>query len=323
MQTLKLFLIFCIFTLYPASIAHGLEAVLALHWLPQAQFTGYYMAREKGFYSDEGLDVTILPGGPDLVPADRLVSGEATFATMFLAAGIERRVAGIPLVNIGQVGHHSSLMILTQKKDNINELKDLNGKMLGVWSNDFQLQPWALFKQHNLEVYNVPFNGSVEIFLRGGVPATLAMWYNEYHTVLSAGLRPDDLKTFFFKDTDFDFPEDGIYCLEQTLDEYPDKIDGFIRASIKGWQYSFNHKEEALAVIKKKMNEAKIPFSKVHQSWMLSIMEKIMTPYAGPDLSSKLSEESFYTVMDTIIQSGFSDIRVNYQDFVWSAPDAQ
>ncbi len=300
------------------SSANAVEVRLAVHWLPQAQFAGYYMAIEKGFYDDENIEMKLFHGGPDLVPADRLSSGEAHCSSMFLAAAIERKTTGIKLVNVCQLIQRSALMILTKKSDKINSVLDLEGKKLATWSNDFQIQPWALFKKHDVTIQPVPFSGSMELFLKNAVPATLAMWYNGYHAVLSAGYHPSELNPIYFKDTEFDFPEDGIYCLKNTLESNPTLVKSTITATLKGWKYAFAHKEETLKVVEKYMRQSNIPFSNLHQLWMLDVMEKIMAPKNKNDVFGKLSKNSFHKVAETIQDTGFSNQVITYEDFVWS-----
>jgi NitT/TauT family transport system substrate-binding protein len=292
---------------------------LALHWQPQAQFAGFYLADSKGFYREAGLDLTILHGGTDSVPADRLSSGEAHFATMFLATALERRAAGIPLVNVCQLIQRSSLLLLTRKKDRIDDIADLDGRRVAVWANEFQLQPWALFRQHNINPSLVPFSGSMELFLKEAVSATLAMWYNEYHTVLAAGYREEELQPFFFKDTAFDFPEDGIYCLAETVENYPETVAAVAAATLRGWRYAFTHEEEALAITEARMRAANLPFSLTHQRWMLRTIKSLMMPPDGTEALGHLSRRSFEPVGAALLQAGFADRLPSYEVFVRSA----
>lgn len=294
------------------------EVRLALHWFPQAQFAGYYVALEKGFYTDAGIRLTILPGGPDTVPADRLSSGEVQFATMFLSSAIERRLAGISLVNIAQIVQRSALMIVTKEKTGITTIADLEGSQVTMWGNEFQLQAWALFKQKGVNVSVVPSSGSMELFLKDAVPATLAMWYNGYHTILSSGYREKELQSFFFKDTDFDFPEDGMYCLSSTVKDTPDLVNAFIEATLKGWEYTRSHEEESLDIVASAMEKVKIPFSKGHQRWMLDKMKDIMQPKDAKTAIGTLSSSSFKTVVDTLVDAGFNDTRLSFEEFFWS-----
>ncbi len=323
MASIRLFVFLLLMALTTACLARTSQSVrLALHWLPQAQFAGYYVALEKGFYRDAGLDLSILPGGPDTVPADRLSSGEAHFATMFLSHALERWGAGIPVVNVLQLFQHSSLMLITKKSDNIRTINELAGHRVAMWANEFQIQPWALFRQQGIDVPIVQSNGSVDLFLQGAVTAMLAMWYNEYHAILSAGYREDELQPFFFRDTDFDFPEDGIYCLEETAQKHLDLIPALNSATVKGWQYTFDHEDEALDIVEKKMREANLPVSRIHQRWMLRAVKSAMSARDGKLLIGQLRRQSYNVVAETIRASGVTHDLPSYEEFVWRSDNA-
>lgn len=288
---------------------------LILQWTPQAQFAGYFVAREKGFYKEQGLDLTIIPGGPDKVVSDYLDSGTADFGTMFLSTALERRDAGMPLVNIGQIIHHSTLMLIARAGTGIETIADLDQKKVSLWANEFQVQPHLLFKKAGIGVEIVPLASSMDLFLRGAVSATCAMWYNEYHTILSSGLRKEELQPFFFRDTAFDFPEDGIYCLEDTLKRYPEAADGLLKATLKGWQYAFNHEEEALDIVAHYMTDAKLPMNRVHQRWMFRRMRDAIQVDGNIAEGGILRREIFDNVSKHLLDGGAIRNPVEYDTF--------
>ena len=250
-------------------------------WQPQAQFAGYYVAYEKGFYRERGLDVKILRGGPQRPPSEMLAQGRADFGTMQLAAGIVRRARGIKLVDICQLAQHSALMLMAKRSSGIIEPEDINGKKVGLWGEDFQGQLDAFFRKYHLKVQTVPQGTTLNLFLRGGVDVASAMWYNEYHLLLNAGLNPEELTAFFLAAHGLNFPEDGIYCLEQTYKDRPRVCRAFVQGTIAGWQYAFAHPEEALDIVMKYVDAAHVPTNRVHQKWMLERM-RTMILAAGP-----------------------------------------
>ncbi|RJR24131.1 MAG: ABC transporter substrate-binding protein [Desulfobacteraceae bacterium] len=282
------------------ALAQDLKPVSFLpQWVPQAQFAGYYVAFEKGFYRDLNLEVMILKGGPDRAPSELLKAGQVDFATMFLTSGIANRAKGVKLVNIAQMVQRSALMLVAKKSSGIKAPEDLNGKKIGLWGPEFQILPRAFFQQYRLAVKTIPQGATINLFLRGGVDAASAMWYNEYHQIIAAGLNPEELTTFLLSDYGLKFPEDGIYCLEETLRRDPALCAAFVKASILGWEYSFSHPEEALEIVMKYINEARIATNRAHQRWMLARMRDIMKPPGSelkmgilrPDTYSQVAEE--------------------------------
>jgi ABC-type nitrate/sulfonate/bicarbonate transport systems, periplasmic components len=268
------FALFCMYgTAQAAELKH---ATLALQWLPQAQFAGYYVAQAKGYYQDVGVDLTIRPGGPDIVASREMTEGRAQFATMFLSTGVELRAKGMPLAHLSQLVQHSALLLILKATSPVHDLKDLNGRPVGLWDNEFQLQPRALFHRLGITPRIVPQSGSLALFLLGGVEAASGMWYNEYHTLLASGLDPKDMRVFFYRDLGLDFPEDGLYTLDSTLKADPELCRAVVAASLRGWQYAFDHEEEALKIIMDRMHKDKVSTNLAHQRFMLRRMRDVM-----------------------------------------------
>jgi NitT/TauT family transport system substrate-binding protein len=303
-------------------------------WQPQAQFAGYYVALDKGFYRKHGIEVTILRGGPDMEPSRLLVEGRADFGTMFLSTAVQKRSQGTDLVNIGQLVHCSSLMLVAKKSSGIHLPQDIDGKRVGLWGPEFQVQARAFFNKYRLQVTIVPQAATVNLFLRGGVDVASAMWYNEYHAILNAGVDADELSTFFFFDHGMNFPEDGIYCMASTLEKDPGLCSRFFRASLEGWQYAFDHDQEALDIVMKYVDEAQVATDRAHQQWMLARMRDIMadprcgigatpaqrfaasTPAAASSrLSGLLQEVDYQRAAQEILRSGLIDKIPGYTEF--------
>jgi NitT/TauT family transport system substrate-binding protein len=245
-------------------------------WTPQAQFAGYYVAFEKGFYSARGLRVKILEGGPTRPSAEWLRKGAADFATMFLSTAIVDRARGIKLVNIGQIVARSSQLLIAKKSSGIKTVTDMNGKKVGLWSGELSIMPRALFEKYSIHVQAVPQSWSVNLFLRGGVDVVSAMMYNEYHAILQAGVDPDELVVFHLSDMGFTVPEDGIYCMESTFKKDPQTCRLFVEASLEGWRYAFDHPREALDIVMKYVGNARIATNRQHQEWMLEHIRKVI-----------------------------------------------
>ena len=218
MKLRSLFLLFTLvmLTWQIAVCETGKNVTFLPQWLPQAQFAGYYAAVDKGIYSKYGLDVKILQGGPNLPSLEGLANGKADFASAIMATAIEKRAQGIKLVNIAQIVQRSALIIVAKKQSGIKTIQDLNGKKISIWK-EFDVQPKALIKKLNLNVVERPQGFTLNLFLRDGVDAASAMWYNEYHTILNCGYDENELTTFFYDEFDLNIPEDGIYTMEKTL----------------------------------------------------------------------------------------------------------
>ncbi len=314
------FLTFVFLTSATTSFAR--QMTLALQWTHQAQFAGFYVAQEKGFYKEAGLDLKILPSNADLPSSARLDALVVDYATMFLSTAIDQYNRGVGLVNIAQLVQRSSLLLVTHKNRNINKVEDFSGRRISSWGAEFQVQANGLFNEKGADVTITHSKNPLELFLRGVTDGTLAMWYNEYHTLLNYGLRKDELKIFYFKDTRFDIPEDGIYCLSYTLNKYPEETKALVEGTKRGWQYVFEHPEEALDIVEKKMQEDYIPFTRVHQRWMLEKMKHLFLAEDGEEMGY-LSEESFNNTVKVLTEASILDKEIKYEEFHKDLSDVQ
>jgi len=302
-RIITLFLI-SVFSVLNLHAQNSLKKVtFAPHWIPQAQFAGFYVAKEKGFYKKYGIDLTILPGGPNVLNSKLLAGGGVDIALMWLTNAIQVRSRGVKVVNLAQLVNRSSLMLVAKASSGIKTPDDMFGKTVGIWGGDFQIQPLAFFEKYNLNVQVIHQGNSLNLFLFDGVDVTTAMYYNEYNTLINSGLNTDELNTFFFADYGLNFPEEGIYTTEDFLNNNPEICSGFVKASLEGWLYAFMYQEEAVNIIIKEMVKQKYPFNKPHQRWMLSKMKEVMFPSGKTAEFETLTETSFKFVAEKLIEN--------------------
>ncbi len=288
MKTIKYFLVLA----FVSSFYFGVQAqpqklVFSPHWMPQAQFAGYYVAEEMGFYKDAGLDVEILHPSASVNAMQFLQSGQADIISLFLVSGLDNRFNGVDLVNIAQFSHNSALMFVAKKTSNINSLKDFNGKKIGIWRSGFEEIPKALINEHQLDVSWVPILSTVNLFLLDGIDIMTVMWYNEYNQIYLSGLNEDELSTFFLSDYGYNTPEDGLYVLQNTLNEKKDALQAFVEASIKGWQYAEKNRDFTLDIVIERMRQANVPSNKAHQQWMLDKVLELLNPIGETALENE------------------------------------
>ena len=291
------------------------KVTLLPHWIPQAQFAGYMMAEEKGFYKEAGLDLELLRGGPERPAFGCLVSGKATFCVEWLSSGIRKRSAGMRLVNLAQIVQRSALMLVARKADGITTPETLNGKRVGLWGGDFEIQPRAFFRKYNISPEIVPVYATANLFLKSAVQAVSAMWYNEYHTILNSGLNPEELTVFFFSDYGLNVPEDGLYCLEETFRKDPDLCVRFVQASLKGWLYAFEHKDEALNVVMNRAEAGHTGTNKAHQRWMLDRMQDLIMPGSDRSVLGRLNPDDYTKTGKILKEFGLTDSVPTFEEF--------
>ncbi|KIC50121.1 ABC transporter substrate-binding protein [Tateyamaria sp. ANG-S1] len=234
------------------------DVTLQLKWVTQAQFAGYYVALEKGFYDEEDLNVTIKPGGPDIAPTQVLAGGGADVTVEWMPAALAAREKGLPMVNIAQPFKSSGMMLTCRKDAGVETTADFPGKTLGVWffGNEFPFLSWMSQLEiptdgsdAGVEVLKQGFN--VDPILNGQAACVSTMTYNEYWQVIDAGLTPEELTVFKYEDNGVATLEDGLYVLEENLTDpaFEDKMVRFVRASMKGWKYAEENPDEAAMIV--------------------------------------------------------------------------
>ena len=201
------------------------KLTLQLKWVTQAQFAGYYVAKDKGFYKDAGLDVTIKPGGPDIAPQQVIAGGGADVVVDWMPSALATREKGVPLVNIAQPFKRSGMMLTCRAETGIKTPADFKGKTLGVWffGNEYPFLSWmgklgikTDGGAGGVKVLKQGFN--VDPLLQKQADCISTMTYNEYWQVIDAGIKADQLVVFKYEDQGVATLEDGLYALETKLE---------------------------------------------------------------------------------------------------------
>ena len=263
--------------------AHAEKVTLQLKWVTQAQFAGYYVAQAKGYYKAAGLDVEIKPGGPDIAPEQIIAGGGADVIVDWMPAALAAREKGNKLVNIAQPFKHSGLMLTCRKETGVAKPENFKGKTLGVWfyGNEYPFLAWmAQLKlpttggADGVTVLKQGFN--VDPLLQKQADCISTMTYNEYHQVLEAGVKADDLVVFKYEDQGVATLEDGLYVQEDRLKDpaFVATMAKFVKASMMGW--ADMAKDPAGAVKTVLENDASGSQTEAHQTTMVEEVNKLV-----------------------------------------------
>lgn len=297
------------------------EVTLQLKWVTQAQFAGYYVALENGYYDEEDLDVTIKPGGPDIAPPQVLAGGGADVLIEWMPAALSAREKGLPLVNIAQPFKSSGMMLTCWKDSGISSPDDFKGKTLGVWffGNEFPFMSWM--SQLGIETDGADDNGvavlkqgfSVDPLIQRQADCISTMTYNEYWQVIDAGVTPEELVTFKYEDQGVSTLEDGLYVLEDRLadPEFKDSMVRFVRASMKGWKWAEENPEEA-ALIVLDYDETGAQTER-HQVRMMGEIAKLTAGSNGA-----LDSADYQRTVDTLLNAGSDPVISKQPEGAWT-----
>lgn len=227
---------------------------LQLKWVTQSQFAGYYVAKDKGFYTEENLDVTIKPGGPDIAPEQVIAGGGADVIVDWMGGALAAREKGVGLVNIAQPFKKAGMELVCPKDGPVKTEADFKGKTLGVWffGNEYPFFAWM--NKLGLKTEGGPDGVTVlkqsfdvQPLIQKQADCISVMTYNEYWQLIDAGYKPEDLTVFNYTAMGVDLLEDGLYTMEDKLKDpaFEDKMVRFVRASMKGWKYAVENPDEA------------------------------------------------------------------------------
>ena len=282
----------------------GDKFTLQTKWVTQAQFAGYYVALENGYYDDEGLDVTIKSGGPDIAPPQVMAGGGADILIEWMPAALASREKGLNLVNIAQPFKSSGMMLTCRKDSGISSPSDFADKTLGVWfyGNEYPFLSW-------MSKLNMATDGSaggvtvlkqgwgIEPILQKQADCVSTMTYNEYWQVIDGGLSADELVVFPYDEQGVSTLEDGLYVLEENLSDpaFVDKAARFLRASMKGWEWASNNSDAAADIVLE--NDMSGAQTEKHQRRMMGEVNKL-TANGG-----KLNVNDYQRTVDTLLGS--------------------
>jgi NitT/TauT family transport system substrate-binding protein len=304
-----------------AQAAAADKVTLQLKWVTQAQFAGYYVAQDQGFYADEGLDVEIKPGGPDIAPAQVLAGGGADVVLDWMPSALATREKGVKLVNIAQPFKSSGMMLTCRKETGITSPEDFRGKTLGVWffGNEYPFLSW-------MSQLGIPTDGSaggvtvlkqgfnVDPLLQKQADCVSTMTYNEYWQVIDAGLSPDELVVFKYQEQGVATLEDGIYVLEDKLADpaFEDRMVRFVRASMKGWKWAEENPDAAADIVLE--NDSTGAQTQKHQRRMMGEIAKLTAGSNGA-----LDAADYQRTVDTLMKGGSDPVITKQPEGAWTS----
>jgi NitT/TauT family transport system substrate-binding protein len=265
------------------------KVTLQLKWVTQAQFAGYYAAKAKGYYKAAGLDVTIKPGGPNIIPEQVVAGGQAQFGIDWLSSLMLSRAKGVGLVSISQVFNKSGLTLLTWKDTGINTVAKMRSKKVANWlgGNEFEvfaaLAKYGMDPAHNKGVTIVQEPFTMGFFLKRQADAASAMTYNELAQVLEAKnpktgklYTMSDLNVIKMQAVGTSMLEDNIFTTSNYLKSAAnrDTAKKFIAASLKGWIYCRDHAKDCVNTVL--ANGPALP--RGHQTWQMNEINALIWP---------------------------------------------
>jgi NitT/TauT family transport system substrate-binding protein len=287
------------------------SVTLQLKWVTQAQFAGYYAAKDQGYYDAHCLNVTLKVGGPDITPEQVVASGQAQFGIDWLPSLLATRDQGGDLVNIAQVFTRSGMTEITHKSSSITTIKQMGGKKVGVWCCGNQFELYAALTKNGIDpndksqvkIVNQPFD--MNLFLNKQVDAASAMTYNELAQVLETK-NPDtnklytlgDLNVLKLEDQGTGMLEDGIFSTGKYLTDpaHQDIAKRFLAASFQGWAYCRDNYQSCTDIVVQNGPT----LGKGHQTWQMNEINALIWP--APNGVGVMDAAAFKRTADIALQ---------------------
>lgn len=292
------------------------RVIFTPRWTSQAQFAGYYVAKEKGFFKDEGLDVEIrhLKGTSNVSAVEMLRDGQTEIIVSTVFEALEQADDGLDLVNFLQTSQYGGLMCVSNTP--VRNPKVLAGKKIASFKKSVNQVAELYFKENKIPVTWVPSINGINLLLAKAVDAVLCYSFNEYIRLLFAKGEIPSENVVRFSDLNYDFPADGLFCKRTYYEEHSDIVEAFRRASIQGWDYCRAHKEEALKIVRKYTQRNNVKTNDLTQQFMLDEVLRLQENRDGHSSFASITEPMFNRMYQIMKKTGVIKKQVKYNEFI-------
>ena len=287
------------------------KLIFTPQWTAQAQFAGYYVAQELGFYYKAGIDVEIVHPSVTQSAISRIRNNESQATTLQLAQAMEIVNDGIPLVNILQTSMNNAVVIVSRR--GMNPLKQLGAKV-GIWNAGFGQVAICMSIKENLDYRWIPFATNVNLFLSGAIDATLAMSYNEYYQLLQTGIELTDDNVYRFCDHGYNIQEDGVYMTREYYESHKDQAKKFAEASRQGWEWAIQNPEETLEIVMQYVQKEHIATNRVLQKLMLDEVLRLLKDRESGKYEFRLRRDMVEQASSLMVDNGMLDRHITYEN---------
>jgi len=282
-------------------------------WTAQAQFAGYYVALEKGFYEEAGLDVEIIHPSITQTAISRIRNNESHATTLQLAQAMEIIDDGIPLVNILQTSMNNAMVIVSRTGK--NPLK-MPGAKVGIWNAGFGQIAIGMSIQEGLNYEWIPFASNINLFISGAIDATLAMSYNEYYQLLQTGFKVRENNVYRFYNHGYNIQEDGVYMTRVYYETHKDQAQRFAQASKRGWEWAAENPEETLEIVMDWVQREHISTNRVLQKLMLDEVLRLLVDREAKRRIYSVRPDMVEQASNLMYENGMLSRPITYEEIV-------
>lgn len=287
--------------------------VFTTSWTAQAEFAGYYIAKEKGFYREQGLDVVIQHPSLTSTTFHRLQSDQCHAAMISMMSAMDFIAQGIPLVNIFQDSMNSSNIIVSRWD---TEPLKMKGKKVAIFNSDPSYLAIIMSKKEGMDYEWVRFTSHINLFLSGAIDATMAVSYNEYYQLMQAGFKMSEDNIYRFSEHGFNIQENGVYVKRDYFLTHREACQKFATATRKGWEWVAAHPDEALEIVMKYVRKYNAPTNRVMQKLMLKECLRLQLDPDSKRREFRVRPDMVEKASQLMLECGMLKRRVTYKELM-------
>ena len=285
-------------------------------WLDQFQFAGFYIAKEKGFYKDVGLDVELKKYNSSINVLDEVLNKRADFGTNSSSLIIDKS-NGNDIVLLGSIFQSSPLILLALKDSKLQYLEDIKNKTLMISKEQQRFATLkSMLSSKGVELSDmklIEHSYGVDDLINKKADVMLAYATNEPFLLKEKGYEST---IFNPKDYGFDFYEEIIFTSKEFAKENPKLVKDFYKATIKGWEYAFENIDETVNLIYKKYN----PQNKSLQSLHFEANEMKKLAYDKNGKIGTITPEKINLIVNTYRIMGVMNNKIDVNDLIYTNP---
>lgn len=297
----------------PPTVSRAEDFVLTTAWIAQSQFAGYYIAKEKGFYREVGLNVIIQHPSLTSSAFNRLKTEQCDAAMFSMMSAMDFISQGIPLVNIFQDSMNSSNILVSRWDTDPLKMK---GKKVAIFNSDPNYLTFIMSKKEGMNYEWIRFTSNINLFLSGAVDATMVVSYNEYYQLIQAGYKLSEENLYRFSDHEYNIQENGVYVKREYFKNHRETCRKFAQASRKGWEWAAAHQKEALDIVMKYVRHYNTPTNHVMQRLMLEEILRLQINHETKQREFRVRQDMVEKASRLMVEAGMLRRPVTYKELI-------
>lgn len=312
-QKLRYILLATLMLILPPTVSRAEDFVLTTAWIAQSQFAGYYIAKEKGFYREVGLNVIIQHPSLTSSAFNRLKTEQCDAAMFSMMSAMDFISQGIPLVNIFQDSMNSSNILVSRWDTDPLKMK---GKKVAIFNSDPNYLTFIMSKKEGMNYEWIRFTSNINLFLSGAVDATMVVSYNEYYQLIQAGYKLSEENLYRFSDHEYNIQENGVYVKREYFKNHRETCRKFAQASRKGWKWAAAHQKEALDIVMKYVRRYNTPTNHVMQRLMLEEILRLQINHDTKQREFRVRQDMVEKASRLMVEAGMLRRPVTYKELI-------